>query len=107
MKKNKNIFMIKSLFILKKTFSFIKENIKLELISCNKKLENIFGINIEDYIIRSNKYKIAERNGTGKEYLKDTNIIIFEGNYLNGKRNVQGKEYYENGKILFEDEYYK
>ena len=39
--------------------------------------------------------------------MKDTNIIIFEGNYLNGKRNVQGKEYYENGKILFEDEYYK
>ena len=34
--------------------------------------------------------------------MKDTNIIIFEGNYLNGKRNVQGKEYYENGKILFE-----
>ena len=39
--------------------------------------------------------------------MKETNIIIFEGNYLNGKRNVQGKEYYENGKILFEDEYYK
>ena len=29
----------------------------------------------------------------------------FEGEYLNGKRNGKGKEYYEDGNILFEGEY--
>jgi len=30
---------------------------------------------------------------------------MFEGEYLNGKRNGKGKEYYENGNLMFEREY--
>ena len=105
MKVNMNIFMIKSFYILKRIFSLLEINKKLELISYNKKLQNNFGINIDTYKKASNRYIIKESNGMGKEYLKDTNIIIFEGNYLNNKRNGQGKEYYKNGKIKFEGEY--
>ena len=105
MKENGNIFNIKSLFIIKKIFSLLKSNKKLEVLISNKKLQNIFELDIEGYIKASNRYKIAEKNGGGKEYLKDTNIIIFEGNYLNGKRYGPGKEYYSNGKIKFEGEY--
>jgi len=31
--------------------------------------------------------KIIGKNGKGKEYIINTYIIIFEGEYLNGKRN--------------------
>ena len=100
-----NILLIKSFYILKKIFSYMMPNKKLELISYNKNFQSKLGINFDDYKIASNKYKIEEINGTGKEYLRDTQIIIFEGNYLNGKRNGQGKEYYKNGKIKFQGEY--
>jgi antitoxin component YwqK of YwqJK toxin-antitoxin module len=42
----------------------------------------------------------GERNGKGKEYFIDSNII-FEGEYLNGKR-WNGKGYDKNRKIIFE-----
>ena len=38
------------------------------------------------------KYKIGEKNGKGAEYIIDTNIKIFEGEYLNGIKNGKGKE---------------
>ena len=91
MKENMNILSIKSFYILKKIFSYMMPNKKLELISYNKNFQSKLGIKFDDYKIASNKYKIEEINGTGKEYLKNTQIIIFEGNYLNGKRNGQGK----------------
>ena len=97
--------MIKSLFILKKIFSNTNEIKKLEIILYNKKLQSKFGIDFDKYKKKNNKYKIAERNGMGKEYLKDTDILIFEGNYLNGERHGKGKEYYNNGKIRFKGEY--
>ena len=105
MEEKGNIFNIRSFYIIKEVFSFIKINKKLEVITFNKKLQNIFELDIEDYVKASNRYKLAEKNGAGKEYLKDTNIIIFEGNYLNGERNGPGREYYSNGKIKFEGEY--
>ena len=105
MEGNKNIFAIKSSFILKKIFAFTITVKKLELSKYNKKLQNKFGIDIEIYKKRSNRYRIIEKNGTGIEYSKDTNKIIFEGNYLNGERNGKGKEYYENGNIKFKGEY--
>ena len=74
------------------------------MIIYNKKLQNIFGVNIENYKKISGKYKIIDNNGFGKEYKLDTNKLIFEGQYLNGKRNGKGKEY-KNGKIIFEGEF--
>ena len=74
------------------------------MIIYNKQLQNIVGVIIEDYKKISGKYKIIEKNGSGKEYKLDTNRLIFEGKYLNGKKNGKGKEYYD-GKLKFEGEY--
>ena len=52
-------------------------------------------------------FTIGGKNGKGKEYIIITNILIFEGEYLNGKRNGTGKEYnYDwDGKLKFEGGY--
>ena len=41
----------------------------------------------------ANYYLNGERNGKGKEYFYNGELI-FEGEYLNGRRNGKGKEYY-------------
>ena len=87
---------IKSSYIKKKMFSFLKDKLKLNMIKYNKELQKVCIVDIKDYMKISGKYKIGERNGNGKEYIKDTNQIIFEGEYLNGKRNGNGKEYLKN-----------
>ena len=46
------------------------------------------------------EYKNGERNGKGKEY-DDDEELIFEGEYLNGKR-WNGRGYDENGNIIYE-----
>ena len=92
---------IRSSIILKRIFSLLWKNKKLDLIIYNKKLQGKFGLNIDDYKKASKKYKKIEINGKGKEYLLDTNIVIFEGEYLNGKKNGKGKEYYPDNKIKF------
>ena len=53
------------------------------------------------------KYKKANINGKGqgKEYIINSNVLIYKGEYLNYKRNGKGKEYYTNGNIKFEGEY--
>jgi len=94
---------IKSLYIIKKVFSFLNEKQKLNIIIYNKQLQNIFGVNIDDYKKISGKYRIIE-NGYGKEYELGTNRLIFEGEYINGKRNGIGKEF-DDGKLKFEGEY--
>ena len=124
--KNKiNLKDINSSFIIKNLFSFLSTRDKLNMIMYNKLLYNILSVDIKDFKRMSFKYKIGEKNGKGKEYLLlnytrskvgkrnikikeyliETNILIFEGEYLNGKRNGKGKEYYEIGKIKYEGEY--
>ena len=93
---------IKSSFILKKIFSFVYLNKKLDIIINNKSLQNRFGYTIEDYKNASKRYKIIDVNGKVKEYLISSDILVFEGVYLNGKRNGKGKEYYSNGNIKFD-----
>ena len=78
------------------------ENQKLNLLIYNKKLQNKLSITIEDYKNLSQRYKVSEERGKGKEYIKNTNILIFEGEYKNGKRNGKGREYYKNGNCKFE-----
>ena len=94
-----------SFFFMKKLFSLISEEQKLELIRYNKEFQKIFLVDIEDYKKISGKYKKGERNGKGKEYIINTKNLKFEGEYLNGKRNGEGKEYHDNGKLEFEGEY--
>ena len=96
---------IKSKIIMKTIFSFLFENKKLELLSHNKKLQKSFDLTLEDYKKFNHRYKILDDNGKGKEYLINTNILLFEGEYKNGKKNGIGKEYNINGKLIFEGEY--
>ena len=69
------------------------------MILYNKELQNMYAIDIEDYKKIGGKYKTGEKNGKGKEYIINTNILLFEGEYKNGIRNGKGKEYYKNGKL--------
>ena len=95
---------IKSNFILKKIFSILDENIKLNMMKYNKNYQKLFGFNIEYYKEISGRYMVGDRNGKGEEYDFD-NIKIFEGEYLNGLKNGKGKEYYKTGELRFEGEY--
>ena len=97
---------VKSSYIIRYIFSFLDEKQRLKMIIYNKTIQkNIFEINIDFYKIVSGKFKISKENGKGEEYKLNTNILIFQGNYLKGKRNGKGKEYYENGKLKFEGDY--
>jgi len=96
---------IKSSFIINKVFSFLSKKQVLNMIIYNKELQKIFSVNIKEYKKLSGKYMIGEKNGKGKEYIIETNILIYEGHYLKGKRNGKGKEYYCNNKLKFEGEY--
>ena len=96
---------IKSLYILKRVLSFLPEKEKLNLIIYNKQIQKTLDIDIEEYIKISGKFKIGKKNGKGKEYLLNTDKLIFEGEYKNGRKNGKGLEYYNNEKILFEGEY--
>jgi len=97
---------IKSPFIFKKIIGFIKERTKLLLFTYNKRIQKKLNINIIDYIYYSKVYKIAEKNGKGKEYMAYNKKLMFEGEYKNGKRNGFGKNYFYNiGTICFEGNY--
>ena len=95
---------IKSFYNLKNIFSFLSEKQKLNMVINNKHLQKKFDIKIEDYKRISERYKVGERNGKGKEYDISTDVMLFEGEYLNGKRNGKGKEYYYEGKLKFKGE---
>ena len=96
---------VKSFYIIEKIFSILSEKKKLNMIIYNKKLQKKFNINIDNYKAISGKIHIGERNGIGKEFSLYTNILLFEGEYLNGKKNGKGKEYFGDRTIKFEGEY--
>ena len=100
---------IKSSYILKQIFSNLDNKKKFKIIIYNKYLNNKLDVEIIDYLRLSEKYKIVEKIGFGKEYCFYFDTLIFEGEYLNGKRNGKGKEYLpsisDDKRILFEGEY--
>ena len=98
---------IKSIYILKRIFSCLYNKKFLYLLRHNKALQKRVTINIEDYKREKKRYIVGEKNGFGKEFSLDTNILLFEGEYINRIRNGKGKEYHENGVIKFEGEYLK
>ena len=100
-----NLRDIKSYFIIQNIFSFLLRENQLNMIKYNKGFQKMFSLELKDFKRTSNRYKIAEKNGKGKEYILNTSLIIFEGEYLNGKRNGKGKEYYDDGKLEFKGEY--
>ena len=93
----------KSIYFIKKLFTFVDEKTKLDIIKYNKNMQNIMDINLINYKFYSKKYIIFEENGKCKEYYWNGELK-FEGEYINGKRNGKGKEYY-NKEIIFEGEY--
>ena len=95
---------IKSLFIIKKIFMHLSDYRLLKLIKYNKLMQRKLNINLYNYRIFKGKYIEYDKNGNGKEYDEDDDLI-FEGQYLNGERNGKGKEYYFNSKLKFEGEY--
>jgi hypothetical protein len=101
----KNLKDIKSAYILKKIFSLLYKKQALKIIMYNKELQEILAVDIQDYKNVSEIYKIGGKNGKGREYLLNTNNLIFEGEYLNGRKNGKGKEYSINGELSFEGDY--
>ena len=67
MEKNKN-YKNKSNLIIKNIFSLVLECTKLNLIKYNQNFQNKMKISIEDYKNSSQRYKIGEKNGLGKEF---------------------------------------
>jgi len=98
---------IKSKYNLKEILLFLGRKRLYNLIIYNKHLQKELEINLEEYKKISGKYKIGEKNGIGRVYKLDTNILIFKGEYTKGKKNGKGIEYYDNDKLKFEGEYLK
>ena len=96
---------IKSKDIIKKTFYYLDESIKLKVIKYNNQMQNLNDININNYKFFTHKYIEYETNIKGKEFDGNNGILFFEGEYLNGERNGYGKEYNYKGKLEFEGEY--
>ena len=95
---------LKSLFIIKRIFLYIKEELKLKLINYNKTLQSKINIKLNNYKFFVGKYFILETKEKGKEYNAYNDSLIFEGEYLNGKRNGKGEEYYYD-ELIFKGEY--
>ena len=96
---------IKSNYILKEISSYISEKKKLEIIIYNKQYQKRIEVNINDIKNQSKRYKIADKNGKGKEYKLNTDILLFKGEYKNWKRNGKGIEYFESWGIKYEVDY--
>ena len=94
----------KSIYFIKKLFTFVDEKTKLDIIKYNKNMQNIMNINLTNYKFYSQKYIIFEENGKIKEYDGYDDRLLFEGGYLYGKRNGKGKEYNDDGNLIFEGE---
>ena len=97
-----NYSYIKSSYIIKKVLSFLNEKQKLNIIKYSNELQKICLVDILYYKKISGKYKIGEKNGKGKEFIIDTNRLIFEGEYINGKRNGNKRIYYNPHNYLFQ-----
>ena len=73
-------------------FSYLEEKTKLIIIVHNKKYQNLFGLDTNYYINKSEKYRIIEKNGICKEYTLKENKLVFEGEFKNGKKMAKQKK---------------
>ena len=96
---------IKSNYLIEFLFYYITERRKLELIIYSKRHQKKLNVELTNYKFFTERYKVAPKNGKGKEYNGKNDQLIFEGIYKNGKRNGKGKEYNNRGKLIFEGEY--
>ena len=96
---------VKSIFFLKNIFSYISENVLLNLIVYNKDLQKKLDKKLINYKLMRWKYIIPKENNKEKIYSAYNDELIIECEYLNGKRNGKYKEYDINGILRFEIEY--
>ena len=96
---------VKAKYFLKVLFSYVSKYKKLELAKYSKHLQNNLDRRLIHYKIFSERYILYEPDGKRKEYDAYSDVLRFEGEYLNGKRNGKGKEYNFCGSLLFEGEY--
>ena len=96
---------IKSPIIIKRILSLLYINTKLRIINYNKYLQKKIEIKIEDYKSHCRKVIIYKPNGIGVEFIINTNVIIYIGEYSKKRRNGKGKEYDINNKLIFKGEY--
>ena len=97
---------IKSKCISEIIFSHVTEEIKLNLIKYNKRLQQKMKINLICYKAFKEKYITYKSKTFAKEYHGLDNQLLFEGNYLNGKINGKGKEYnIFSGNLVYEGDY--
>ena len=96
---------IKSIYILEKVFSLLDKKIELLLLNHNKKIQNKLKINIESFKKLSQRYRIIIDKRICREFLKNTNYLIFEGEFKDGKKHGKGEEYYYNIDLALDEEY--
>ena len=77
---------INNFYNTKEILSFLEPWKKLDIIIYNRKLQEKIKVNIEDYKRLSGKFKKGEKNGKGCIYILNTDILIFEGEFINGKK---------------------
>ena len=77
-----NLRDIKSSYIINKIFLFLCEEQKLKMIVNNKEFQKICLVGIEDFKKESGKYKIGDKNGKGKEYIINKNILYMNQNKM-------------------------
>ena len=75
----------KSIYFIKRLFTFVDEKTKLDIIKYNKNMQNILDISLINYKTFSGRYILYGKNGKGKEYDYDDKLL-FEGEYLNKKK---------------------
>ena len=76
---------IKSIYLFKKVFSLLDEKIKLLLLNHNKKIQKKLKIDIERFKKLSQRYRIILENGICREFLINTNYLLFEGEFKDGR----------------------
>ncbi len=96
---------IKSIYLLKKVFSLVDEKIKLLLLNHNKKIQKKLKIDIERFKKLSQRYRIILENGICREFLINTNYLLFEGEFKDGKKHGRGYGYYYNKDLSLDEEY--
>ena len=96
---------INSIHVFRKIFSFLDERRKLNIIIYSNQLQKELEVDFQAYKNMSGRYKIGGKNGEGKEYILNSDILIFEGEYKNGKRNGKGKEYNNYRELIYDGEY--
>ena len=104
---NKKILLlnIKTIYFIRIIFFHLDEKIKLKIVKYNKYMQTLINISIIHYKFFSGRYTIYNPNREVKEFVGFSNKLKYEGGYLNGQRNGKGKEYDYDGNLIFEGEY--